>query len=199
MPKLVDHDARRDAIAAAAARAIAEQGIDRVTTHDLAKAAGCTVGALPRYFRNKDEILVAALRHVVAGVRKRATAVVLNHGVLEPMRMWAQVLPVGAPQRREWQVWIAFSGRAATHPELRDEFKQRYEEGHKDTRLLLKTMRDNRELPYDLDLDDAAELLTSVVDGLGIRATLQPRDWPAAKQLSHVARALRLLGWTGPA
>ncbi len=64
VPKLVDHEEKRREIAAGAAEAIAEMGIDQVTMVDIAQAAGCTTGCVTHYFDNKDEILLAALRYV---------------------------------------------------------------------------------------------------------------------------------------
>ena len=198
MPKVVNHDERRGAIAAAAARTIAEVGIDSVTMGDLARRAGCTVGALPHYFANKDEILIAALRHVHETVRARASARALS-SKLDPIEVWLSVLPSTAEQRREWRVWLAFAGRAAYSDVLAAEFRARYAQGHADTTMMLRALQSTGELPRQLDLDAASESITTMIDGLGMRATLEARAWPVALQRAHVQRHLTLLGYKGRA
>lgn len=194
MPKVVNHDERRVQIAEAAARTIAEVGIDNVTMGDLAKAAGFTVGALPHYFASKDEILIAALRHVHESVRKRAAERAVS-SKLDPIEVWLSVLPTTAEQRREWRVWLAFGGRAAYSDLLAHEFRARYAQGHADTLLMLRAMQGMGELPLKLDIDLTSESVTTMIDGLGIRATLEPRAWPLARQRQHLEHHLTLLGY----
>ncbi len=64
MPKVVDHDARRAAIVEAALRVIAGAGLENATVRRIAHEAVSTTGLVTHYFANKDEILIAALRHV---------------------------------------------------------------------------------------------------------------------------------------
>lgn len=194
MPKIVNHDERRVEIARAAARMIAEVGIDQVTMGDVAKAAGCTVGALPHYFKDKDQILVAALRNVHETVRARASErAVSSH--FDPVAVWLSILPTTAEQRREWRVWLAFSGRAAHSDVLAAEFRARYAQGHLDTLLMLRAMQSMGALPKSLDLEMASESVTTMIDGLGMRATLEPRAFPSARQEQHVTGHLTLLGY----
>jgi len=194
MPKVVNHDERRSQIAEAAARTIAEFGIENVTMGDLAKAAGFTVGALPHYFASKNEILIAALRHVHEVVRKRASERAVSTR-FDPVEVWLSILPTTAEQRREWRVWLAFGGRAAYDELLASEFRARYAQGQKDTQLMLRAMQGMGALPRTLDIETASESVTTMIDGLGIRATLEARAWPLARQKKHVEQHLGLLGY----
>ena len=58
----VDHDSRREEVAGAAARLIAEKGLEALTTRALAKSLGCSIGVLSHYFSSKEEIVIAAFR-----------------------------------------------------------------------------------------------------------------------------------------
>ena len=195
MPKVVNHDARRVKIALAAAEAIAEVGVDRVKMTDLAAAAGCTVGALPHYFKGgKDEILIAALREVHTTIRTRATQVAIDTR-FDPLAVWMSVLPSTPAQRKEWLVWIAFSGRGPFNEVLGEELKARHERGTEDTISILRSMQAVGELPNDLDLRDAAETITALVDGIGMRATLSPKDWPPEKMRAQLLQQLERMGY----
>ena len=61
----VDHDSRREEVAGAAARLIAEKGLEALTTRALAKSLGCSIGVLSHYFSSKEEIVIAAFRWAV--------------------------------------------------------------------------------------------------------------------------------------
>lgn len=70
----LDADARRDAIVRVTLDLAAKQGVDDVTTQDMARAMGVTQGAVFRHFRSKDAIWLA----VMHWVRDRLMAV-LEH------------------------------------------------------------------------------------------------------------------------
>ena len=53
MPKIVDHDERRDLIARAACEVISRVPLDRITLREIANAAGWTTGAVTHYFADK--------------------------------------------------------------------------------------------------------------------------------------------------
>ncbi len=62
MPKIVDHDERRLALADAVLALIAREGISAVTTRAVAEESGWSTGVLNHYFGSRHELLLAALR-----------------------------------------------------------------------------------------------------------------------------------------
>ena len=62
MPKIVDTKARREAILTATWRTIARHGVARATVRRIAAEAGVSTGFISHYFRDKKEVLAAALR-----------------------------------------------------------------------------------------------------------------------------------------
>ncbi|MGH8277414.1 MAG: TetR family transcriptional regulator, partial [Steroidobacteraceae bacterium] len=62
MPKIVDHDQRRDEIALVACRVVATHGFDQATIVRIAREAGYTTGMVAHYFDTKQQIIIAALR-----------------------------------------------------------------------------------------------------------------------------------------
>src|ERR1700740_1323501 len=62
MPKIVDHDQRRDQIALVACKVVAEKGFDQATIVRIAREAGYTTGMVAHYFDTKPDIIIAALR-----------------------------------------------------------------------------------------------------------------------------------------
>jgi AcrR family transcriptional regulator len=66
MPKVVDHDARRDAIALACFGLFARRGYAASTIKDMATAAGCSTGTLYYYFPEKAAVLDHMFRLLAA-------------------------------------------------------------------------------------------------------------------------------------
>ncbi|GHE11504.1 TetR/AcrR family transcriptional regulator [Klenkia taihuensis] len=118
-------EARREAIVAAAARLVAEAGPDAVAHRAVAAAAGVPLAATTYYFRDLDDLLVAATARVGEQETAAATALVaaLPAG-RRTTRATAAVLVdvlLGAGRRTDEQLqayyerWLA-GGR---HPALR--------------------------------------------------------------------------------
>lgn len=201
MPKLVDHDARRAEIAAAAAEAIDEQGLDRVRLVDVARRAACTTGAVSHYFPDKDAVLAAALEHVLGNLTRHAPGREPRPEAGDPVEEFigalAEILPLDPARRRDWRVWIAFCGRAVTVPSLAALHRDCYA----DIQQALAT--DLVDAGLAVPGPDAQRLAVAVFaafDGLGLRATLEPAEWPGerlramlAYQLTPLLRAPRAI------
>ena len=61
----------RDRIVEAAAQVIRERGLAGARTRAIAQAAGCAEGSIYRYFPAKVDVLLAAVRALLAGPRER--------------------------------------------------------------------------------------------------------------------------------
>ena len=188
MPKLVNHDERRADISAAAAQAIDEYGLDRVRLVDVARLAHCTTGAVSHYFRDKDAVLAAALEYVLQDLtRYRAASIpeVINGDPVDAFILnILEVLPIDTPRRRDWRVWIAFCGRAVSSPAL----AAIHREAYADVQQVLSSWF----IEFDLAAPGPdAQLLASAAfasfDGLGLRATLEPNEWPVDRLQATLA------------
>ena len=194
MPKLIDHAERRAEIAAAAARAIDEQGLDRVRLVDVARRASCTTGAVSHYFPDKDAVLVAALEHVLANLTSRAPDAERWPEAGDPVDravdVLAEILPLDAARRRDWRVWIAFCGRAVRAPALARLHRDAYAEIQQ---VLASGLVDLGLAAPGRDAEQLAVVVVAALDGLGLRATLEPDEWPGERQRSLLALQLRPL------
>ncbi|MFF2807322.1 TetR/AcrR family transcriptional regulator [Streptomyces sp. NPDC058000] len=61
MPKQVDHDERREAIARALWRVVEQRGVAHLTLREVAKEAGISHGALQHYFASREAMLSFAM------------------------------------------------------------------------------------------------------------------------------------------
>lgn len=179
VPRVVDHAERRRAITDATVRSIATVGLEQTTMRRIASEAGSTTGLVTHYFPDKDALLRSALRHVHRTAGERMHAAIEK--AADPLRaVICESLPLDDRRRTEWRVWLAFWGKAATSAELAEEQRSRYVEW----RDLLERVIAGA----DVDVD--AELLMATIDGLGVRATVDPDGPSASEQLAVVERVL---------
>lgn len=178
MPKIVDHDERRRALAAAAVDAVAANGLDGVKLSDIARAAGVTTGALAHYFPDKDAVLAAALEEVCA----RLIARIERLGPNLRLEDFASALPLDAASQKDWRVWLAYWGRAPFSENLKAIHQQYY--------LDIETALSKAFAPVSKTPQLVAAAMIAAVDGVGTRVTLEPGAWPPKRQRALITALL---------
>jgi AcrR family transcriptional regulator len=187
MPKIVDHDARREEIVDAVWRVISRDGIASATTRNIAQEAGCSNGVLSHYFADKTALLHAALQIGYHRTEQRVNEWLRRGSGLRVLR---EVLLLTVPITREAlfgnQVELAFLGHAVGNRELAREHHAIYERFRSIVRRLLLDARRAGEIAADANLDTIADALVALIDGLGMEACLFPNAFPAGRQRAVV-------------
>jgi TetR/AcrR family transcriptional regulator, transcriptional repressor of bet genes len=185
MPKLVDHNAQRHSIAAAAIDVIDVAGLDGARLRDVASAADVTTGAVTHYFDGKDALLAAAMDLIVARILEKQAGPLRNDvdGLID---MAAQFLPLDSESRRDWRVWLAFWGRAIHDGTLRAKHRAYY------AKITARLAADLA--PHGRRAGKAermlADAIIAAIDGIGTRAALEPEDWSPKRQRETLNLAL---------
>ncbi|MDE2135798.1 MAG: TetR family transcriptional regulator C-terminal domain-containing protein [Gammaproteobacteria bacterium] len=199
MPKIVDHERRRDEIALVACRVVAACGFDRATIVRIAREAGYTTGMVAHYFDTKQEIVIAALRLILRRIEERLSAAA-GGGERELLALLSEALPLDATRFTECAFWAAFWGQVSADRRLKRvngwmhrEYLRIFE------RCLARGWREWRDWPPAL----RAQLLRSVVtfiNGLTASVVASPRDWPPARQSEQLRLQLDMLhAWAAEA
>jgi AcrR family transcriptional regulator len=116
--KKVDHNSRREEVAAAAAKLIAEQGMDGLTTRSLAKSMGCSIGVLSHYFNCKEDIVLAAFHWADTRIDKRMEDILTSSPTLDSFIPVIRAgLPLDAASDLEWRVRFNLYAYALTSSE----------------------------------------------------------------------------------
>lgn len=193
LPKIVNHDERRDLISHAACDVIAKVPLDRLTLRHIAAAAGCTTGAVTHYFSDKNEVLEAALDWVIRSREQR-----LEHefrdGTPNLRQVLCQHLPLDEERVVESRVMCAFIGKAYNDDQLSAKRRSRAVELQSVFRRTLEYCRKNGTVAPDCDPALESELLLDLIMGLSMRTSLDPDHWPPDKQLKHLDAYLEKLG-----
>ena len=184
MPKIVDHEAERERLAAAACRTVARAGLEGATLRAIAEEARCSTGPLVHYFGDKSQILIHALRHAARATGTRMLDVHARRRGRAALRaMAAEGLPLDRRRRGEWRVWLAFWGQAISGADLAAEQTRRYTAWRRLMQAVLEQARADGDLDRRLDPEREAVLLVAFVDGIGIQAMFEPDRFDERRQL----------------
>ena len=191
MPKIVDHEVRREEIVDAVWKLISREGMASATTRNIANAVGCSNGILSHYFADKAELLHAALhrgyRRVEEQIREsrsRARGLPALRDVL--------LLAVAITEDKLLgnKVELAYLGEAVGDAKLAREHYETYERYRAIVREVLVEARSAGEIARSVNVDTVADVLVAVVDGLGMEAALFPEAFRAKRQTAVIDNLL---------
>ena len=197
MPKIVDHDKRRDEIALVACRVVAEHGFDQATIVRIAREAGYTTGMVAHYYDTKQEIVIAALRLILRRIEERLTRPVgEGEAVPDLLTLLTEALPVDEHRFIECAFWTAFWGQVSADKKL----KRINAWVHREyMRLFERCLAQGWPAWAQWSPAVRDQLLRSVmtfINGLTASAVASQSDWPASKQIEQLRLHLQLLhGW----
>jgi AcrR family transcriptional regulator len=192
MPKIVDHDQRRDQIALVACRVVAENGFDQATIVRIAREAGYTTGMVAHYFDTKQDIIIAALRLILRRIEERLTK---PSGDVQTdlLTVLSEALPIDEQRYIECAFWTAFWGQVSADKRL----KRINAWVHREyMRLFERCLSEDWTLWPELTAATREQVLRSVVtfiNGVTASAVASQSDWPAAKQVEQLHLQLQLL------
>jgi AcrR family transcriptional regulator len=170
VPRQVDREERRRAIAEAVFRVIGEQGFEAVSLRDVATTAGVSMGRVQHYFSSKHQMLLFALAHMRERVLARLQTDLAR--LTDPTRRdriraaLRALLPVDEPSRQEACVNIAFFSAATVNPPYADLLREGYARLLDVSRAQLREAHEAGELAAGIDVDDEAAVLFFAVQGL---------------------------------
>lgn len=176
MPKIVDHEQRREELAAAVWRLASRDGLDAVTIRSVAAEAGWSTGALHHYFSDKEELLLFAFKTVADRVGRRVAAARAESR--EPLELARALLAIGLPldeeRRDETRVWFAFLGLALTRPPLARAQRLAYDAWRRIVADALRDAKERGDIDDGVEVEREAAALVALVDGLAVQASFDP-------------------------
>ena len=194
MPKLVDHDQRREEVAEAAWRVIGRDGLEGATLREIAREAGFTTGVIQHYFRDRDELLAFAARLISEQGAERLHAAIAAHPPGRArLRGLLEVLVPTSLRAARVAVLLGFWARAATDSRHNAIYLKQYARLRALFREQVVAAIASGALPSGLDPDDAADSLIAFGDGLCMRAGLDPERYPEVRRRHLIDRAIAAL------
>jgi len=192
MPKIVDHEKRRDEIALVACRVVAEGGFDQATIVRIAREAGYTTGMVAHYFDTKQDIIIAALRLMLRRIDERLQR---NSEGERPdlLLLLMEMLPVDEERYIECAFWTAFWGQVTADKRLKRinswlhrEYQRLFE------RCLSRAWPEWPRWPAEAR-DGVLRSVITFINGLTASAVASRGDWPAETQVEQVRLQIAML------
>ncbi|MFG1816098.1 TetR/AcrR family transcriptional regulator [Kribbella sp. NPDC049174] len=184
MPKIVDHEARREEIAEALWRVVRQDGIRAASVRTIAAEAGWSAGAVRYYFPDQAGLLSFAMDLVSRRVTERISALQpTGDAPTAVLRYLEEVIPLDAERRAEFDIWMSFMAQAQAESGAGD-LREHVDKVHDDLRglceMLLEALAKDGVLRDGTDLRREVERLHALIDGLALHASFQPgRTTPA--------------------
>jgi TetR/AcrR family transcriptional repressor of bet genes len=170
-------DVRRAQLIEATIDSIARYGFARTTLGDVARQAKVSQGIVSFYFRSKQELLLATLRHMVGAYEAYSDAAVRRAGPSAAARLDAMIAADFDPavaSRKHVTVWYAFWGETRWRQDFLDLCTRWAADYQERTRALVQEVIDAGGYA-GLDPAAIARGLNAMIDGLWLNILLDPR------------------------
>ncbi|WP_293696136.1 TetR/AcrR family transcriptional regulator [uncultured Agrococcus sp.] len=167
--RTANHEERRQQVAAALLRTVAQRGLRQTALVDVANEAGVSVGLVQRYFRTKDDLL----RFGVGFMYERVEQRLHNVAIVPPLRellyeLLQTFLPTDEDRSDELVLWLEFLPAARNDQEM--------SKMHRDATAglidavveVLSGAQRAGEVPQSVDVRAEALSLTALCDGLSL-------------------------------
>lgn len=182
-------DDRRAEVIQAAWRVTAREGLDRTSMRAIAQELGSSTGVVTHYFRNKDELILAALEQVFEGTIEAMKACAEKFQGRERLeQMLFLALPLEGGERDDWKVWLAFLGYSVGRERLLEAHRQRYGVLQDLMVQVLMELQGAGLAKAELETAVEAKALIALVDGISMGMVINPAQFSQAQQRALVRR-----------
>lgn len=188
MPAIIDHAARRAALAEIAADLVATGGGEAATVRAVAAAAGFSTKAVTHYFPDKRALMLLTYRHAALSSKARTDASQPDEGG-DVAALLHALLPTDPKVERDWRVWFSFWGLAMADPEFAAEQRERMRDFAARIGATLAADPGCGHLTAE-QRPAAASALLAALFGIVTQAIFDPEAWPAERQGQAINAAL---------
>jgi AcrR family transcriptional regulator len=188
MPAVIDHAARRTALAEIAADLVAAGGAEAATVRAVAAAAGFSTKAVTHYFPDKHALMLLTYRHAALSSQARTDASQPETGGDIAALLYA-LLPTDPKVERDWRVWFSFWGLAIANPEFAAEQRARMRDFAERIDAIL--MADQRYAHLtSAERPGVASALLAALVGIVTQAIFDPEAWAPRRQVDAINEVL---------
>lgn len=176
MPRIVDHQQRRDAVARVALSLIVEHGLDALTVRKVARAAGFSTAIVSHYFADKRQMLLYVYRFAVLRAAGQIRDALDAHGH-DVVACLEALLPLTPQSREYWAIWLALWDWSTSDPELSAEQNLQVRNARQMVASVVEGAVAEGRLPAGTDSAVLARRLVTMTNGLAVQILFDPADW----------------------
>lgn len=173
MPRIVNHDLRREELAQHVWELIRREGIGGVTIRNLAQQSGWSSGAIRHYLPDRESILAFAAEQLNTRAEQRGYALPLTgYPFTDFQQLLHLFLPLDDETRLWMEVWLAYLSAAVREESYADTHGILFKNISAVLRQFLTEFARYGWLPHHTP-EQAATELHALVDGLSIHLLLK--------------------------
>ncbi|GAD50035.1 putative TetR family transcriptional regulator [Caenibius tardaugens NBRC 16725] len=180
MPRKVDHEERRLAIAAIVEQLVYERGVEALTIRDISEKVGISTTVVSHYFRSKLDILI--FTHQTARSRTEKTLQdALDRG--KSLGACLEILlPTTEERWRDWHTFFAFWGMAPENPSVSDEWSAGTSGANTLFAKIVMRAQEIGAIDPAIDPRAAATEIQVYINGIATLVAQDRKAWPAKRQ-----------------
>ncbi|MEX6357163.1 TetR/AcrR family transcriptional regulator [Staphylococcus cohnii] len=172
MPKIINHEKKKEQIIQYAFDSIVENGVKGSTVRQIAKLAEMTPGQIRYYFHNHSELLNAVMSTVELKVRRRIEVIFTSENLNTIDKAKASllsVLPLDQERLADMEVWMAF------RYDIHEYGQSTLDDGIDQLcNSVLTLLRNEHLLKDNLNMHLNSMKLHALIDGLALHKLLNP-------------------------
>ena len=172
MPKIINHEKKKEQIIQYAFDSIVENGVKGSTVRQIAKLAEMTPGQIRYYFPNHSELLNAVMSTVELKIRRRIEIIFTSENLNTVDKAKASllsVLPLDQERLADMEVWMAF------RYDIHEYGQSTLDDGIDQLCNSVLTLLKNEHLLKDnLNIHLNSMKLHALIDGLALHKLLNP-------------------------
>ncbi|MGH7966716.1 MAG: TetR/AcrR family transcriptional regulator [Candidatus Binatia bacterium] len=184
-------NARRSQILEATARVISRRGAERTRLVDVAHSAGVSIGLIQHYFKTRDALLAATFvffNDAFIGDWE-ATAETED----DPARRLLSLLRLSVFERDAWRdiawpIWIEFWSLCSRDKTFRNQYSSIYKKWREPFNDAIIEGMATGQFRSTSTSEDIVDRLTAQIEGLRVRALLEPERMPRVRMFESVVR-----------
>jgi AcrR family transcriptional regulator len=181
---------RKERLAAAAFRVLAEEGFEAFSFRAVAQAAGCSLGRVVHYYPTKQDLLLGAVRQTGSPIRAELETIEHANPAAEALEATLRcALPTSDLARAHWRVWAGCWARAAYDRQVGQLVRLRHREWQARVARLIERAQIAGVVREVLNIEIAVGLITTSVAGVGMMALRE--DLPPEAQISLLNGCMR--------
>jgi AcrR family transcriptional regulator len=181
MPKIVDHEQRREELALLTLGVVRAVGIEGATIREIARRGGLSMGVLTHYFTSKDQMVAFAFRWLTENTFTDLDRLAASHPPGLPRLEAALELQSGRGEPSGIGLWLTLWDRAVRNPMFAKEHRAFYARWRSYVRACLEDAIALRQIG-SVPLDDTTDLIVAAVDGLWLGSAFERRRFADARR-----------------
>lgn len=185
---------RQREIVDATVRVIARDGLSGASLRTIAREIGYTTGVVMHYFRDKEELLVAAAEAVFRPFEELLEEATRMEDAFEGLRRICVIpLPTTRAKQVIPRIYAQVLASAEAEPAFAEAFRTRYAAFRVGVQSLLADGQRSGAFRADFDPAEQCDVLCAMVDGLALHAVSEPARLPVDRVVMLVTRELEKL------